>query len=128
MLLLASLLEATAQIKKLNNVGSIMQQAITALSHQPIMSIAVAAPVDGLYDYLAGPAMGAVRGVLLWFRLVDGSTWNCDGASERPFTSSQIARGGAGDKITAVIRCHGAVYRTRFLLDNGSVGSCGKWF
>ena len=65
MLLLASLLEATAQIQKLNNVGSIMQQAITALSHQTIMSIAVAAPVGGLYDYLAGPAIGAVRGSLV---------------------------------------------------------------
>ena len=29
------------------------------------MSIAVAAPVGGLYDYLAGPAMGAVRGSLV---------------------------------------------------------------
>ena len=42
-----------------------MQQAINALSHQPIMSIAVAAPVGGLYDYLAGPAMGVVRGSLV---------------------------------------------------------------
>ena len=64
-MLLASLLEAIAQIQKLNNVGSIMQQDISALSHQPIMSIAVAAPVGGRYDYLAGPAKGAVRGSLV---------------------------------------------------------------
>ena len=29
------------------------------------MSVAVAAPVGGLYDYLAGPAIGAVRGSLV---------------------------------------------------------------
>ena len=42
-----------------------MQQVISALSQQPIMSIAVAAPVGGLYDYLAGPAEGVVRGSLV---------------------------------------------------------------
>ena len=65
MLLLASLLEAIAQIQKLNNVDLTMQQAIPALSRQFIMSIAVAAPVGGLYDYLAGPARDAVRGSLV---------------------------------------------------------------
>ena len=42
-----------------------MQQAITALSHQPIMSIAVAAPVGGLYDYSAGPAMVLSRSLVM---------------------------------------------------------------
>ena len=65
MLRLASLLEALAQLQKLNNVGLTMPQTISALSHQPIISIAVAAPVGGLYDYLAGPAMDAVRGSLV---------------------------------------------------------------
>ena len=35
------------------------------LSQQPILAIAVSAPVGGPYDYLAGPAMGATRGSLV---------------------------------------------------------------
>ena len=42
-----------------------MKQALSAISRQPVISIAVAAPVGGLYDYLAGPAVGAVRGSLV---------------------------------------------------------------
>ena len=32
---------------------------------QSALSIAVAAPVGGIYDYLAGPAVGAVRGAIV---------------------------------------------------------------
>ena len=39
---------------------------------QLTLAIAVAAPVGGIYDYLAGPAVGAVRGAMSWFRLVGG--------------------------------------------------------
>ena len=38
---------------------------ISNLSQQLVIAIAVAAPVGGLYDYLAGPAKGAVRGSLV---------------------------------------------------------------
>ena len=38
---------------------------ISAISKQPVIAIAVAAPVSGTYDYLAGPAKGVVRGSLV---------------------------------------------------------------
>ena len=38
---------------------------ISAPSRQSVISVAVAAPVGGPYDYLAGPALGAKRGSLV---------------------------------------------------------------
>jgi primosomal protein N' (replication factor Y) len=40
--------------------------AQSSASHSAVLSVVVAAPVDGVYDYLAGPALGAVRGVLVF--------------------------------------------------------------
>ena len=41
-----------------------MSESVGMTPHSAL-SVAVAAPIGGIYDYLAGPAVGAVRGTIV---------------------------------------------------------------